>query len=857
MSAHTEKRVLELPIAGMTCAACSTRLEKNLNRLEGVNAAVNLAGERARVEYDPAKTAPEAIVAQVAKTGFAVPPQTVDLRLSGMTCAACAARIEKTLNRLPGVEARVNLATEKARVRYTPGLAGLDELVAAVRRAGYGAEPITEAARAEEKARKAAEYRREVIAFAVSALLTLPLLAQMGTMFTTGHGEWIPGWLQWLLATPVQFWAGWRFYTGAWHALRGGGANMDVLVALGTSAAYFYSVAVVLFAPGGHLYFEASAAIIALVRLGKLLETRAKSKTSAAIEQLIGLQPKTARIERGGETVEVEIASLRPGDVVVVRAGERIPVDGAVLEGASAVDEGLLTGESLPVDKRATAAVYAGTQNLDGLLKIRAEGVGAQTQLMEIVRLTEAAQGSKAPIQKLADRISGIFVPAVLALSALTFAGWWLATADFTASLIPAVAVLVIACPCALGLATPTAVMVGLGRGAQSGILIREASALERAERLKVLAVDKTGTLTEGRPALTALHPAPGVAEEALLRLAAALEQGSTHPLAEAVLEGARARGLAVPAVAGFESLSGRGVRGTVEGRALLLGAPAFLADGGIAYDAEALERLQAAGQTVVGLAESAVAGAALSEGVSPGAAANPEGLAPPVGAPSGANAGIAALVPERGAAAPTTATPISPSPRFLGWLALADRLRPSSPAAIARLRQLGIEVVMLTGDHEATAAAVAREAGIADYRARVRPQDKAAAVAALKAAGRITGMAGDGVNDAPALAGADVSFGMSSGSDIALEAADITLMKNDLMGVAEAVDLSRTVLAKIRQNLFFAFIYNVLGLPLAAMGLLNPVIAGAAMALSSVSVVSNSLLLKRWRPRERVGSRE
>ncbi len=793
MPQFAEKKVLELPIAGMTCASCSTRLENNLNKLASVNAAVNLATEKAQVAYDPAQTNPEAIVAQVAKTGFAVAPQSLDLRLTGMTCAACATRIETVLNRLPGVEARVNLATEKARVNYTPGLATLDALIAAVQKAGYGAEPITEAARAEEKVRKAAEYRREVIAFAVSAVLTLPLLAQMVTMFSGAHDEWLPSWLQWLLATPVQFWAGWRFYTGAYHSLRGGGANMDVLVALGTSAAYFYSVFVVLFAPHGHLYFEAGAAVIALVRLGKLLEARAKAKTSSAIEQLIGLQPKTARVERDGETLEIDIATLKAGDIVVVRAGERISVDGTVVDGASSIDESLLTGESLPIAKTGNDKVFSGTQNLDGMLKIRAEGVGAQTQLMEIVRLTEAAQGSKAPIQKLADRISAVFVPAVVALAVLTFAGWWLYSGDFTASLIPAVAVLVIACPCALGLATPTAVMVGLGRGAQLGILVRSAEALERAERLSVLAVDKTGTLTEGKPALVELHTAPEVEESELLRLAAALEQGSAHPLAQALLDAAQARGIALPAVDGFENLSGHGVRGSVAGRPLQLGAPDFLAANRIAFDNAALERLQGAGRIVIGLADAT---------------------------------------------------------QWLGWLAFADRLRPSSKAAVQLLQARGIQVVMLTGDHAATAAAIAKEAGITDFRARVLPQDKAAAVAALKAEGRVVGMAGDGINDAPAPASADVSFGMRSGTDIAMEAADITLMHNDLASVAHAVELSHAVLRKIRQNLFFAFIYNVLGLPLAALGMLNPVIAGAAMAMSSVSVVSNSLWLKRWRPR-------
>lgn len=787
------RQVIELPIAGMTCAACSSRLEKNLNRLEGVQASVNLAVEKARVEFDPAASNPAAIVEQIQKTGFAVPVQTLDLALAGMTCAACSTRLERVLNQLPGVDARVNLATEKARLRYTPGLTSPAELVAAVTRAGFAATPITETSRAEEKARKAAEYRRERGVFLVAALFTLPLLAQMAPMLAGEHHvAWMPPWLQWLLATPVQFWAGWRFYRGAWNSLRGGGANMDVLVALGTSAAYLFSVAVILLGLDSHVYFEASAAVVTLVRLGKLLETRARSRTSAAIEQLIGLQPRTAWVEKGGETVEVDAALLKPGDVVRVRAGERVPVDGRVLDGVSSLDEGLLTGESLPVTKQPGDVVHAGTQNLDGSLRVQAEGVGAQTQLMEIVRLTEAAQGSKAPIQKLADRISGVFVPVVIVIALLTFAGWWWAGGDFTESLIPAVAVLVIACPCALGLATPTAVMVGLGRGAQMGILVRSAEALERAEKLAVLAVDKTGTLTEGRMALVGLTPAPGVSEDEVLGLAAALEQGSGHPIAQALLAAASARGLTLPAVTGFENRPGEGVRGDVAGRRLSLGRP-------------------------------------------PHASPHPDPLLIGEGAPGSAAFTSVYLYQENQA---------------LGRLDLADRLRPSSLGALARLKSLGITPVMLTGDQEASAAAIAREAGITDFRARVKPQDKAAAVAALKARNQVVGMAGDGVNDAPALASADVSFGMAGGSDIALEAADITLMGADLNGVADAVALSRAVMGKIRQNLFFAFFYNVLALPLAALGYLNPVIAGAAMALSSVSVVSNSLLLKRWRPR-------
>lgn len=784
-----EHATVDLPIGGMTCAACSTRLEKNLNRLPGVTAHVNLATEQARIRHDPAQSTAAEIIAQVQKTGFSVLEQTLDLRIDGMTCAACSTRLEGVLNRLPGVDARINLASERARVRFTPGLASVEALIQAVAKAGFSATLLNETSRAEEKARKQTEYRQELRIFTLAAVFTLPLLAQMLTM-STEHGAptWLPGWLQALLATPVQFWAGRRFYTGAWHALRGGGANMDVLVALGTSAAYFFSLGVLLLDPGGHLYFEAGAAVITLVRLGKLLEARAKARTSEALEQLIALAPRTARVERQGETVEVDSATLKLGDIVVVRAGERIPVDGEIIEGRSGVDESLLTGESLPLDKQPGNRAHAGSQNLDGMLKIRATGVGSHTQLMEIVRLTEAAQGSKAPIQKLADRISGVFVPIVVALACLTFAGWWLHSGDIAHSLIPAVAVLVIACPCALGLATPTAIMVGLGRGAQLGILVREAAALERAEKLAVLAVDKTGTLTEGRMALVGLRPDGDMDEATLLQRAAALEQGSTHPIAQALLDAARTRNLPLPAVSHFENLPGEGVRGHVDGLALRLGAG--MDDHETAHFPSATCIHLAAGE------------------------------------------------------------------KRLGRLYLADRLRTSTPAAVARLHAAGIELVMLTGDREPVAAAIAAEAGLKSWRAQVKPQDKASAIQALKENGQVVGMVGDGINDAPALASADVSFGMAEGSDIALEAADITLMRSDLNGVADAVALSQAVMRKIRQNLFFAFFYNVLALPLAALGMLNPVIAGAAMALSSVSVVSNSLLLKRWRPQNQINGR-
>lgn len=785
---------IELPIEGMTCAACATRIEKNLNKLPGVRAAVNFASEKAMIAFDDAATDPVDLIRTIEKAGFHVIPQSVQLRLSGMTCAACSGRIEKALNKIPGVTATVNLATEAAHVSFMAGAATVDDLIAAVVKAGYSASEISEASRAEEKAKRRAAYQTEFRMFLIAAALTLPFVLQMGVMLTGDHTDLLPRWLQWLLATPVQFWIGRRFYIGAWHALRGGGANMDVLIALGTSMAYFFSAVVTFSALDQHVYFEASAAIITLVLLGKLLEARAKNKTSAAIEELIKLQPKTAQVECEGEIIEVDVNLLEVGDVFIVRPGENLPVDGVVIDGISSVNEAMLTGESLPVVKQAGAKVFAATQNQQGLLKCRATSVGAHTQLAAIIRLVEEAQGSKAPIQRMADTLSGIFVPVVVVISILTLGVTWWLTGNFVLSLINAVAVLVIACPCALGLATPTAIMVGTGRGAQAGVLVKNAAALEHAEKIRVLIVDKTGTLTEGKPVVTDVIPLESVTEHVLLQIAATLEQGSEHPLAKAVLEHTASMAIRPQAMSHFVAVAGSGIMAQISDTEYLLGSPRFLQAQGATLDQSRIAALQTEGKTVVGVA-------ARSEETC----------------------------------------------QVLGYLAIADRLRRTSAQAIRRLQAMDIEVIMLTGDNAATAAAIAKQAGIAHYRAEVLPQDKAAEVVKIKASGQFTGMAGDGINDAPALAAADVSFAIGAGSDVAIEAADITLMHNDLMSVADAISLSRATLGKIRQNLFFAFIYNVLGIPLAAMGVLNPIIAGAAMAMSSVSVISNSLLLKRW----------
>lgn len=791
---------LDFPIEGMTCVACAARVERNLNKLPGVVANVNFAAESARVTVQPGATSPATVVEAIRKTGYSVPDQVAEFTLYGMTCAACAARIEKVLNKLDGVRAEVNFATETARVRYAPGMATVATLAAAVRKAGYDASERVEASAEEEKARRAAAYRADLRLLWVSVVLSLPLVLQMFAPSGSPGHELLPRWVQFALATPVQFWIGRRFYAGAWKALRGGGSNMDVLIALGTTMAYGMSAIVtVLGLERQHVYFEASAVIITLVLMGKLLEARAKLKTSAAIEALIRLQPKTARVERDGLLIEVPVESLQIGDIFVVRPGESVPVDGVVASGESGVDESMLTGENLPVDKHAGDRIFAGTLNHQGLLRCNAEGVGATTMLAGIIRLVREAQGTKAPIQRLADRVSGVFVPVVVAISALTFAVWWGFSGDLPTALVNAVAVLVIACPCALGLATPTAIMVGTGRGAQVGVLVKNAVALEQAEKIRTLIVDKTGTLTEGKPVVTDILPTDGISDRELVGVAASLESGSAHPLAHAIVALAKEEKVELMPIRDFRSVTGKGIQAVLDvpaldgAQSIVLGAPAYLSESGFEVDAARIAPYVDQGKTVVG-----VAGAG----------------------------------------------------RVIGYLAIADKLRPSSREAVGRLTSMGIDVVMLTGDNAATAKAIAESAGVGMYRAQVLPGDKAAAVAEFKSGGRVVGMVGDGVNDAPALAAADVSFAIGAGSDVAIEAADIALMRNDLLSVVDAISLSRATLRKIRQNLFFAFIYNVLGIPLAAVGMLNPIIAGAAMAMSSVSVVSNSLLLRRWRRR-------
>ena len=722
---------------------------------------------------------------------------TLDFSVSGMTCAACATRIERVLNRLPGVRAHVNLATETAAVAFD-GVPDASAIVAAVERTGYGARVHTDPAadRARDAARKVAELTHLRRDFMLAAVLTAPLLAMMLPMLAGGgmHGESIPRGWQLALATPVQFWAGRRFYVGAWHALRGGAANMDVLVALGTSIAYLSSAIVTLAGlAGAHVYFEAAAVIITLVLLGKLLEARSKARTSLALEGLIRLAPKTARVRRDGGLRDVAIDDVVVGDVFVVRAGESVPVDGIVSEGVSGVDESMLTGESLPVDKRAGMRVFAGTLNQQGMLTCVAQGVGASTRLASIIRQVGAAQGSRAPVQQLADRVAAVFVPTVLVIAVITFVATWLVVGNSSQALLSAVAVLVIACPCALGLATPTAIVVGTGRAAQLGILVRNATALEHAARITRIAIDKTGTLTEGHPAVTDLRMFGDVTRTDAIAVAAGLAQASTHPLSRAIVRFAASEKIAPAALIAASDVPGQGVTATLaSGLPAMLGSLADLGANLARDDGAAVAAWQAQGKTLV-----------------------------------------VTTVDGRASAA----------------FAFADPLRASSVTAIARLKGAGIGVTMLTGDHAATARSVAATAGIDDIRAGLSPAQKVDAIAAMKAEGDVTGMVGDGINDAAALASADVSFAMASGSDIAAESADVTIVRDDLNAVVDAIELSRATLSKVHQNLFFAFGYNVLGIPLAALGMLDPMVAGAAMALSSVSVVGNALLLRRYTP--------
>ncbi len=790
---------LGVPIAGMTCATCATRIEKVVGRLEGVeDTAVNLAAERATVRFDQARSSALEIVAAIERAGFEVPSQSVRLEVGGMTCATCSQRIEKVLRKQAGVvAAQVNLATETATIAFTPGVIELAGLIEAVERAGFAAKRLLSGAAVEqeharEEQRKA---QRELAILAVSVALTLPLVAPM-VLMPFGIHWMLPGWVQLGLAAPVQLLVGARFYRGAWGALRALTGNMDLLVALGTTAAFGLSVA--LLATGSQeLYFEASASVITLVLLGKSLEARAKRSTTAAVRALMALVPDRARVLRNDREVEVAAEAVGRGEIVVVKPGERVAVDGRIVSGQSELDEALLTGESLPVTRGEGDEVTGGSINGSGLLHVEATRVGADSRLAHIVELVQGAQAAKAPIQRVVDSVAAVFVPTVVAIAMVTLLGWLVAGAPATAAIIHAVSVLVIACPCALGLATPTALMVGTGAAARAGILIKDAEALERAQAVGLVIFDKTGTLTEGRPDVREVI-ALGDDEQALVALTAAAQSGSEHPLGQAVVRYAAAGNVSLPALDRFTAIAGKGLEATVAGRALLVGSGRLMEERGIGIEP-------------------------LSD--------------------------QAAELAEQGMSLMWIAATSEP-PQLLGLIGVGDAVRPSAAAAIERLGAAGIETVLLTGDNHRTAAVVGEQLGIGQVVAEVLPADKAQQVVERRATGRVVAMVGDGVNDAPALAAADVGIALATGTDVAMHTASVTLMRPEPLLVSDAIEISRATTRKIRQNLFWAFCYNVIGIPLAALGFLSPVIAGAAMALSSVSVVTSSLLLRRWRPR-------
>ncbi|QDG70984.1 heavy metal translocating P-type ATPase [Janthinobacterium tructae] len=782
-------------VEGMTCASCAARVEKALAAVPGVtSASINLATDTARVASSQ-NVALATLQAAVDKAGYALASTDIDLLVAGMTCASCVGRVEKALLKVPGVlAASVNLATESARVTVSGVEAST--LVAAVTAAGYQASvPVPAGGLASAPAPS-----RDGIKVVFAGLLAFPLMLPM-LLEWAGIHLMLPGWLQFVLATPVQFYFGARFYKAGWKAARAGSGNMDLLVALGTSAAYGLSVYQWLTAGEilPHLYFEASAVVITLVLLGKWLESRAKRQTASAIRALQVLRPESARVRRDGVEIDLPVEQVKVGDLVVIRPGERVAVDGVVVEGASQVNESLITGESLPVDKHPGDKVTGGAINADGLLLVRTQAVGGETTLSRIIRLVEDAQAAKAPIQHLVDKVSAIFVPVVLVLALLTMLGWWFATGELENAIINAVAVLVIACPCALGLATPTAIMAGTGVAARYGILIKDAEALEVAHAVNTVVFDKTGTLTIGKPALAAVH-AHGIGDARLLQLAASIQRGSEHSLATAVLDAASARHIEPLPATALSALPGRGLAANVDGLDLKLGSTRLMQELNVdmaPLAAQALS-LENTGNTISWLASGST---------------------------------------------------------LLGLFAFSDQVKPNAQAAIAHLHSLGIRTVMLTGDNQGSADAVGKLLGIDTVVAKMLPADKTAKITALKGAGARVAMVGDGINDAPALAAADVGIAMSTGTDVAMHAAGITLMRGDPALVADAIDISRRTYSKIRQNLFWAFIYNMIGIPLAAFGLLNPMVAGAAMAFSSVSVISNALLLRRWKARSHAAS--
>ena len=804
---------LTLPVTGMTCTNCAANIARGLNKLDGVTeASVNFASEQAAVSFDPQKLKPQDVVAQIQKTGYGVPTIRSELAVTGMTCTNCARNIERALNRkVPGVvEAAANFASERVSLEYVPAISTMEDVVAAIEKAGYGVIPSDDTLDEEdsESAARAAEIKDQTRKFVAGLVFALPLFVLSMARDFSIIGPWSHAiWVNWLflgLATPVQFYTGWDYYTGGFKSLRNGNANMDVLIALGSSVAYFYST-IVLLHPiwGEHVYFETSAVIITLIKLGKMLEARTKGKTGGAIRKLIGLQPKIATVLDDGNEIEVPLTRVKVGDTILVRPGERIPVDGIVLDGVSAVDESMLSGEPMPVDKNAGDTVVGGTINGEGLLRFEATRVGRETALAQIIKLVQEAQGSRAPIQALADRVAAVFVPSVILISLITLGIWWGVTGEFVPAMIRLVAVLVIACPCALGLATPTAIMAGTGKGAEKGILFKNSAALETATKLDTIVLDKTGTITVGKPAVAEiLSFDPDFAgRDQLLKLAASVEQGSEHPLGRAIVDEAKSHGMELWQPESFRAHGGSGVEAQVNGHHVQLGKPKWFDELGLdtGEARDSINAFQSEGKTVMVL---------------------------------------------------------SRDNRLSGLLSVSDTLKPDSGEAIEELRRHGLKVVMLTGDNLQTARAISSQVGIDDILAEVRPEEKSSRIRELQENKERVGMVGDGINDAPALAQADIGLALGTGTDVAIETGDVILTSGSLSGVSRAIRISHETMRTIKQNLFLAFCYNIVLIPVAAGVLapfsffpailrqLHPILAALAMAVSSISVVTNSLRL-------------
>lgn len=799
-----QQKETTLQISGMTCAACANRIEKGLKKIEGVqDANVNFALERSTIIYNPSKTTTQDFEQKIQKLGYDVVNEKDEFSITGMTCAACANRIEKGLNKLEGVsKATVNFALETATVEYTPSQVSTTDMIHRVEKLGYGATLKSEE-KEEDLNHREKEIAKQKGKFWFSLILSFPLLWAMVSRFSFTSFIPLPAmlmnpWVQLALATPVQFIVGKQFYVGAFKALRNKSANMDVLVALGTSAAYFYSLYVSIKSIGSNapmieLYYETSAVLLTLIILGKLFEASAKGRSSEAIKKLMGLQAKTATVLRNGEEVEIPIEEVQSGDIVYVKPGEKVPVDGEIVEGQSALDESMLTGESVPVDKTVGDAVIGATINKNGFLKVKATKVGRDTALAQIIKVVEEAQGSKAPIQRLADQISGIFVPIVVGIAVVTFLIWyiWVQPGDFAVALEKLIAVLVIACPCALGLATPTSIMAGSGRAAEFGILFKGGEHLETTHRINTIILDKTGTVTNGTPKLTDVFVPHEIEEQEFLKLVGSAERLSEHPLAQAIVEGIKAKGIKLLSPSSFEAIPGFGIKAVVNEKELLVGTRKLMDQNNIQIDndLEKMIELEREGKTAM-------------------------------------------LVAING--------------QYAGLIAVADTIKETSKEAVTRLKEMGLEVIMITGDNKQTAKAIAQQVGIEHVIAEVLPEGKAEEVKKLQQQGKKVAMVGDGINDAPALALADIGMAIGTGTDVAMEAADITLMRGDLISIAEAIFMSKKTIQNIKQNLFWAFGYNTLGIPIAAIGLLAPWLAGAAMAFSSVSVVLNALRLQR-----------